>query len=198
MQELVTESLSIVGEELAVTFEDIRSMLERYAEGGAGPQTIERCLNLLHSVNGVLRMTETYGASLLTEEMEETCRYLEKAQRQGAGADEALEALLRETVAEPALSEILSILEQADDAHPKEPHWHLAFVGCDPAHRGKGIGGTLLAHALADIDENKLHAYLESSNPRNVPLYERHGFEVLHEIRVGTSPPVFPMVRRPR
>jgi GNAT superfamily N-acetyltransferase len=117
----------------------------------------------------------------------------------GVGSDdEALEALMRETVAEPALSEMLSILEQAADAHPKEPHWHLAFVGCDPAHRGKGIGGTLLAHALADIDENKLHAYLESSNPRNVPLYERHGFEVLHEIRVGTSPPAFPMVRRPR
>jgi|GEM_PF-3824907 len=57
MQELVTESLNIVGEELAVTFDDIRSMLERYADGGSGPQTMERCLKLLHSANGVLRMT---------------------------------------------------------------------------------------------------------------------------------------------
>ena len=28
-------------------------------------------------------------------------------------------------------------------------------------------------------------AYLESSNPRNIPLYERHGFEALGEIQVG-------------
>jgi len=107
MQELVTESLNIVGEELAVTFDDIRSMLERYAEGGAGPQTMERCLTLLHSVNGVLRMTETYGASLLTEEMEDTCRYLEKAQRQDIGSDEALEALGRAVVQLPAYVELI-------------------------------------------------------------------------------------------
>jgi len=107
MQELVTESLNIVGEELAVTFDDIRSMLERYAEGGAGPQTMEHCLKLLHSVNGVLRMTETYGASLLTEEMEDTCRYLEKAQRQDIGSDEALEALGRAVVQLPAYVELI-------------------------------------------------------------------------------------------
>ena len=43
-----------------------------------------------------------------------------------------------------------------------------------------------------------LPAYLESSNPANVPLYQRHGFEVLGEIQVGSSPPVFPMYRPPR
>ena len=36
MQELVSESLNIVGEELAVTFDELRSTLERYADGGAG------------------------------------------------------------------------------------------------------------------------------------------------------------------
>ncbi len=107
MQELVTESLNIVGEELAVTFDDIRSILERYADGGAGAQTMERCLKLLHSANGVLRMTETYGASLLTEEMEETCRYLEKARRQDAGSEEALEALSRAVVQLPAYVELI-------------------------------------------------------------------------------------------
>jgi hypothetical protein len=38
----------------------------------------------------------------------------------------------------------------------------------------------------------------ESTNPRNVPLYERHGFERLGTIQSGSSPPLFPMLRRPR
>ncbi len=107
MQELVSESLHLVGEELAVTFNDVRSALELYADGGAGPQTLERCLKLLHSANGVLRMTETYGASLLTEEMEETLRYLERARRQDGGSDEALEALSRAAVQLPAYVELI-------------------------------------------------------------------------------------------
>jgi hypothetical protein len=31
-----------------------------------------------------------------------------------------------------------------------------------------------------------------------VPLYERHGFEVLGSIQAGSSPTVVPMLRRPR
>jgi ribosomal protein S18 acetylase RimI-like enzyme len=106
--------------------------------------------------------------------------------------------LTDETIREPARSECLSILEQMSMAHPEEQHWHLAFIGVDPAHQGKGIGAALLRHMLARIDEQHLHAYLESSNPANVPLYRRHGFEVIREIRVGGSPPVLPMLRPPR
>jgi ribosomal protein S18 acetylase RimI-like enzyme len=112
--------------------------------------------------------------------------------------EEALERLIDETIAEPAKSEVSSILEQMSAAHPKEPHWHLAFIGVDPAHQGKGIGAALLQHTLARVDEQHLHAYLESSNPANVSLYRRHGFEVIREIRVGGAPPVIPMLRVPR
>jgi ribosomal protein S18 acetylase RimI-like enzyme len=106
--------------------------------------------------------------------------------------------LVTETVAEPVRSEAFSILEQIGAAHPEAPHWHLAFLGVDPTQQGKGIGAALLRYALARIDEQRLHSYLESSNPANVSLYQRHGFEVIREIRVGGSPPVIPMLRRPR
>ena len=117
----------------------------------------------------------------------------------GVGAnDDELEAILEETVPEPVRSEIFSMLEQLAELHPKEPHWHLAFIGADPAHRGKGIGAALLTHALERIDAEGLHCYLESSNPRNISLYQRHGFELVREIHVGGSPPGFPMIRVPR
>lgn len=63
---------------------------------------------------------------------------------------------------------------------------------------GRDQGSTLLRHALARCDRDHVPAYLESSNPANVPLYERHGFAVLDTIQVGSSPPIFPMLRSAR
>src|SRR5262245_27542364 len=41
-----------------------------------------------------------------------------------------------------------------------------------------GFGGSAIAHRTALVSE-RLPDYLESMNPRNIPLYERHGFEVI-------------------
>ena len=112
--------------------------------------------------------------------------------------DDAMEALARDTVSEPARSELRSIFEQMSESAPQGPHWHLAFIGVDPFWHGKGIGSALLSHALERIDEEGSQAYLESSNPRNLSLYQRHGFEVIREIKVGGAPPLFPMLRSSR
>jgi len=82
--------------------------------------------------------------------------------------------------------------------HPKEPHWYLPIFGVDPARHGNGLGSALLRHATARTDAAGLPAYLESSNPRNVTFYERHGFVPVGTIQVGSSPPLVPMYRSPR
>jgi len=51
---------------------------------------------------------------------------------------------------------------------------------------------------LSGIDDAGLPAYLESSNPRNVPLYARYGFETIQEIRLGEGPVLNLMWRDPR
>jgi GNAT superfamily N-acetyltransferase len=81
------------------------------------------------------------------------------------------------------------------EMHPHEPHWYLPFIGVDPAAQGRGLGSALMQAALADVDASGLPAYLESTNPRNVPLYERFGFRVVGEIQVGASPVMHPMWR---
>lgn len=111
---------------------------------------------------------------------------------------ELVEEVLREALEERVRSSTFSMLEEMDKYHIEEPHWYLPMIGVDPAQQGKGIGSALLRHALAQVDELCLPAYLEASNPANVPLYQRHGFEVLGEIRAGDSPPVFPMHRTVR
>ncbi|MGI9342185.1 MAG: Hpt domain-containing protein, partial [Gammaproteobacteria bacterium] len=107
MQELVSESLQIVGEELTVTLNDVRASLEQYADGGATQKSIEKCVQLLHAANGALRVTETYGASLLAEEMEGTCEHLSKLRPDDSRTEEVLEALSRAAVQLPAYVDII-------------------------------------------------------------------------------------------
>jgi ribosomal protein S18 acetylase RimI-like enzyme len=111
---------------------------------------------------------------------------------------EQLIALLQSTGSEDAKRYGPQIFEKMDSYHPKEPHWYLPLLGVDPLYHGKGYGSTLLQHALVKCDQDNTYAYLESSNPRNIPLYERHGFELLGTIQFDTSPSIFPMLRQPR
>ncbi|MDQ0466581.1 ribosomal protein S18 acetylase RimI-like enzyme [Caulobacter ginsengisoli] len=82
--------------------------------------------------------------------------------------------------------------------HPHEPHWYLSMLGVDPARQGRGLGSALLKAGLARCDADGLPAYLESSNPKNVPLYERFGFEALGRIAPGDFPGLIPMLRPAR
>ncbi|HWP66515.1 MAG TPA: GNAT family N-acetyltransferase [Candidatus Limnocylindria bacterium] len=111
---------------------------------------------------------------------------------------EALEAVFRSTVAADRLDDLLGTFEQMGRWHPDEPHWYLPLIGVEPVAQGRGLGSEFPRHAVARCDETSTPAYLESSNPRNIPLYQRFGFEILGEIGVGKAPVVTPMLRRPR
>jgi ribosomal protein S18 acetylase RimI-like enzyme len=117
----------------------------------------------------------------------------------GIGPDEeALSALLQRTGSAGFRKDGAAVFEQMGRHHPREPHWYLPIIGVDPFQQGKGYGAALMQHALAPCDRDQTLAYLESSNPKNIPLYERHGFKVLDTIQVGSSPPIYPMLRTPR
>lgn len=111
---------------------------------------------------------------------------------------ETIGTLLQSTASYQAQKDAPIVFEQMGAYHPSQPHWYLPLLGVDPLRHGKGVGTALMKHALERCDhENKL-AYLESSNPKNIPFYERHGFKLLGTIQVGTSPQIFPMLREPR
>jgi GNAT superfamily N-acetyltransferase len=112
--------------------------------------------------------------------------------------EKALVALFERSVAKPRLKDVFDLLEQMGGYHPSEPHWYLPLMGVDPSKQGSGYGSALMRYALAECDRTSSPAYLESTNSRNVPLYERHGFELLGTIQAGSSPPLFPMLRKPR
>jgi ribosomal protein S18 acetylase RimI-like enzyme len=112
--------------------------------------------------------------------------------------ENALIALLQRTVSEQIQKDFSPVFEQMGRYHPSEPHWYLPLMGVDPSQQGKGFGSALLQHTLMQFDRDNKIAYLESSNPRNISLYKRHGFELLGTIQTGTSPSIAPMLRRPK
>jgi GNAT superfamily N-acetyltransferase len=78
------------------------------------------------------------------------------------------------------------------------PHWYLGYLGTRHGHQGQGLGTELLREVLSGADASGLPAYLESSNERNLPLYERNGFRVVGELQaLGHGPTIWRMWREP-
>ena len=83
-------------------------------------------------------------------------------------------------------------------AHPREqPHWYLAIIGVDPSRKGQGVGAALPRSRLERCDKQGMAAYLESSNPQNVPLYEHFGFQVTGVLDLPKGAPAVTTMWRP-
>jgi len=95
------------------------------------------------------------------------------------------------------ISDRLANLRVLGEAKPKDRHWYLSFVGTRPGSRGKGLASTLIESVTNICDQEKIPAYLESSNPDNVSLYESHGFRVTGEVVIKDGPKVPLMWRDP-
>jgi GNAT superfamily N-acetyltransferase len=65
--------------------------------------------------------------------------------------------------------------------HPKRDYIYLWFLGVTPEKQGHGIGSGLLKDLAQHADRKKLSVVLETSNPKNLPLYHKFGFEIYHE-----------------
>ena len=83
-------------------------------------------------------------------------------------------------------------------SHPGGPHTYLPFVAVLPQAQGRGLGTALLSRKLAALDTTGRPAYLEASNERSIPLYERLGFRQSRRIDLVNGPPLWPMWRDPQ
>lgn len=96
------------------------------------------------------------------------------------------------------LERLGALAAQFDEYRPDVDHWYLLAIGVEPAAQGRGLGSRLLAQTLGDIDRRGDVAHLEATSRRSRVLYERFGFEVVAELSVDDSPPVWPMWRAAR
>ena len=112
--------------------------------------------------------------------------------------DKAVGDIVDQTVASPLRRDLQTLMDKMAAFHPDGPHWYLPMIGVDPAYQNTGLGAALLRHALERCDREGLPAYLESTNPRNIPFYESLGFRRAGMIQSGTSPEIVPMLREPQ
>jgi GNAT superfamily N-acetyltransferase len=93
---------------------------------------------------------------------------------------------------------LFGVLELMAEQHPTESHWYLIFLGTRPGWQGRGLGSAVMRPVLETCDDWGLPAYLEATSEHNKRLYQRHGFEVVGEIRLPDGPSLWPMWREPR
>jgi ribosomal protein S18 acetylase RimI-like enzyme len=87
-------------------------------------------------------------------------------------------------------------LAEAEKNHPTSAHYYVAYIGVEPALQGRALGSMLLSHLANRADVDRVGCYLESANPRNLPFYQRFGFEILME-KVVIGLPAWFMWRPP-
>ena len=94
------------------------------------------------------------------------------------------------------LGDRLAALVSAELPAAPSGSWELATLGVHPRSWGRGCGSALLAGALQEVDRSEARTVsLETSDPRNVALYERHGFGLTATTHIPDGPVVHSMVR---
>lgn len=88
-------------------------------------------------------------------------------------------------------ADVLARLDAYDSAvHrllPATPHWYLGVLATHPDHAGRRLGRAVMAAGVAQARASGLPAYLETSNPGNVEIYRRAGWQVAAETSTPTS-----------
>ncbi|MET7709277.1 GNAT family N-acetyltransferase [Micromonospora sp. NPDC005413] len=83
----------------------------------------------------------------------------------------------------PYPADVLARVQGYDDtvhaALPTFPFWYLGVLGTHPDSAGRGWGRAVMRAGLDRAAADGLPAILETSNPGNVELYRRAGWEVV-------------------
>jgi ribosomal protein S18 acetylase RimI-like enzyme len=115
--------------------------------------------------------------------------------------EERLPAVIATACGPQSAARVAELLDAFELNHPHEPpHFYLSLLATDPTHAGRGLGVGLVAACLAEIDagDPPAAAFLESSNPANLPRYERLGFRPTREVELIAGLSGTQMWRAPR
>ncbi|MCC2312995.1 GNAT family N-acetyltransferase [Cellulomonas xiejunii] len=84
--------------------------------------------------------------------------------------------VLRALVGAQRAAPVLGALGGASTLAPPAPGPYLNYLAVHPAHQARGHGGALLDHGVDALRAVGGTPWLGTTDPRNVPFYERHGF----------------------
>lgn len=95
---------------------------------------------------------------------------------------------------------IEALEKKLKSGYPKnEPCNYLFILGTSNEGRGKGLSSLLINYILAESDAKEIPTYLETSNIKNIPIYNKKGFFNYGTLEVDGVDPITVnlMVRTP-
>jgi GNAT superfamily N-acetyltransferase len=192
------EDLPAIGEALALAFEN--DPLWGWAfESGAR----ERKLESLATVFGFFAGAALdFGWVRVTDGVEAVALWISPGSPEMTPADEErMPGVVADACEPEPAKRVMEMLDAFDRNHPHEPpHYYLSLLATHPDHAGQRLAVGLVADNLAEMDaaDPPAAAFLESSNPRNVPRYERLGFRPVREVDLVAGLTGTQMWRGPR
>lgn len=74
-------------------------------------------------------------------------------------------------------NEIEASMDARESDLDLEGHWYLSILGVMPTQQGTGYGAKLVRAVLEEADALGVSSYLTTFTPRNIPFYEKLGYE---------------------
>jgi len=81
---------------------------------------------------------------------------------------------------------------------PSTPYWYLGILACHPDHAGQGLARRVSREGLNSASATGVDSYLETTNPSNLGIYERAGWEIVHEANHIPDVPIWVLRHRPQ
>jgi GNAT superfamily N-acetyltransferase len=176
--------LDRIGETLARAFENDPLWGWAFESG-----TRERKLASLSTVFGFFAAAALdFGWVRVTDGVEAVALWIPPGSPEMTPADEErMPGVVADACEPQSAARVMEMLDAFERNHPHEPpHFYLSLLATHPDHAGKGLAVGLVADNLAEVDagDPPAAAFLESSNPRNVPRYERLGFRPVRKVEL--------------
>ncbi len=146
----------------------------------------QRRLTQMHwIIERAIRQLAPYGASYITENGEGAALWLPPKPRPRIPSFPWFSGLatLGLGASYRGLQVYIDMLRR-EHAETKSPHWVLEIIGVDPAHQGRGAATALLQPALDIAESDNVPCHVITHNPKSIPFYQSHGFQILSQGQV--------------
>ena len=103
------------------------------------------------------------------------------------GSDDALTEFYKK-ISPQATHRIEQYEQQADEAHPKTPHFFIDSIGTHPDHQGKGYAKALILkyQELSRADKYSTGVGLNTESENNIRFYQYLGYQVKAQQKIGS------------
>ncbi|MBO9682086.1 MAG: GNAT family N-acetyltransferase [Flavisolibacter sp.] len=165
---------------LAQSFDDNKSVNYIIKQDGKRRERIRKLMAYAFDV------CNAFGAAYLTED-KKACALIVFPDKKKTTLKSMLWdiRLVANCVGLEGVSKTMSREKKIKTLQPDESLYYLWFIGVNPEEQNKGIGSLLLNEIIRDAEQKNRTLCLETSTQKNIPWYQKFGFNIYNELDLG-------------